>query len=90
MSPRGCAIHSLANEALIHLALFISHQKGFLMRLVKSTCCSLFLACAAMSVSGCGEAADPAAGIPAEKLAPAAENLGDNPDYAKQFGGAKK
>ena len=57
---------------------------------LKTTLESLLLACIAIVVSGCGGATDPAAGIPPEKVAAPAENLGDNPDYAKQFGGAKK
>ncbi|MFO1003230.1 MAG: hypothetical protein U0936_23090 [Planctomycetaceae bacterium] len=60
------------------------------MHRLKTTLGSLLLACVAMVISGCGGTTDPAAGIPPEKVAPAAEKLGDNPEYAKQFGGAKK
>jgi hypothetical protein len=60
------------------------------MRLVKTTFCSLVLSGIVSGVVGCGGTTDPAAGIEPEKMAPAAEKLGDNPDYAKQFGGGKK
>lgn len=60
------------------------------MRLVKTTLCALFLSSVVTGVVGCGETADPAAGIAPEKMAPPAEKLGDNPEYAKQFGGGKK
>jgi hypothetical protein len=60
------------------------------MRCFKTAVESLLLACVAMIVSGCGGTADPAAGIEPEKMAPAAEDLGNDPEYAKQFGGGKK
>ena len=50
----------------------------------------LVLGSAVTFVAGCGSETDPSAGIPPENLAPPAENLGENPDYAKQFGGGKK
>lgn len=34
---------------------------------------------------GCGKS-DPNANLPPERMAPAPEKLGDNPEYAKQFG----
>ena len=37
-----------------------------------------------LTVAGCG-APDPAAGIPKEKLAPPATELGKDPEYVKQF-----
>lgn len=64
--------------------------KGFLMRHFKTALESLLLACVAIVVSGCGGTTDPAAGIEPEKMAPAAEDLGSDAEYAKQFGGAKK
>ena len=60
------------------------------MRHFKTALESLLLACVAMVVSGCGGTTDPAAGIEPEKMAPAAEDLGSDAEYAKQFGGAKK
>jgi hypothetical protein len=60
------------------------------MRCFKTVVESLLLACVAMIVSGCGGTTDPAAGIEPEKMAPAAEDLGNDPEYAKQFGGGKK
>lgn len=60
------------------------------MRLAKPTFCSLLLSCVVTTIAGCGGSADPAAGIEPEKMAPAAEDLGSDPEYAKQFGGAKK
>ena len=59
------------------------------MRLVKTTFCSLFLSGIVSGVVGCGGTTDPAAGIEPAKIAPPAEKLGDNPEYAKQFGGGK-
>jgi len=56
----------------------------------KSAVCFLFLGSVMTMVAGCGGETDPSAGIAPEKMAPAPENLGDNPDYAKQFGGGKK
>lgn len=60
------------------------------MRLMKCALHFLFLSCVINVVAGCGGTTDPAAGIKPEEMAPAADKLGDNPDYAKQFGGAKK
>lgn len=50
----------------------------------------LVLGSVATVVAGCGGETDPAAGIPPENLAPAAEDLGNDPDYAKQFGGGEQ
>ena len=60
------------------------------MRLLNSALTFLFLSSVVTAVAGCGGTTDPAAGIKPEEMAPAAENLGDNPEYAKQFGGGKK
>ncbi len=60
------------------------------MRLFKTAVESLLLASVAIIVSGCGGTSDPAAGIEPAKMAPAAEDLGNDPEYAKQFGGGKK
>lgn len=59
------------------------------MRLAKFAIYCLLLSSAATFVAGCGGETDPSAGIPPEKIAPSPENLGDNSEYAKQFGGGK-
>jgi hypothetical protein len=59
------------------------------MRLVKSALQFLFLSCVFALVAGCGET-DPNANVPPEKIAPDPTKLGEDPEYAKQFGGAKK
>ena len=39
----------------------------------------------AVGLVGCGESSNPNADVPPEKMAPAPENLGDNPEYAEQM-----
>jgi hypothetical protein len=65
-------------------------HKRFPMRLVKTTLCSLLLSYIVTGAVGCGGTTDPAEGIEPAKMAPAAEKLGEDPEYAKQFGGGKK
>jgi len=60
------------------------------MRLLNSALQFLFLGSVLTVVAGCGGTTDPAAGIEPDQTAPAAENLGSDPEYAKQFGGGKK
>ena len=60
------------------------------MRLLNSAFHFLLLGSVATIVAGCGGSSDPAAGLKPEQLAPAADKLGDNPEYAKQFGGGEK
>ena len=60
------------------------------MRFMKIAIHCLVLSSAVTFVAGCGSETDPSAGIAPENIAPAPENLGDNPEYAKQFGGKKK
>ena len=60
------------------------------MRLLNKALTFLFLGSVVTAFAGCGGTTDPAAGIKPEEMAPAPENLGDNPEYAKQFGGGKK
>lgn len=43
----------------------------------------------ALGTVGCSQA-DPLANVPPEKKAPDPLKLGDDPEYAKQMGGAKK
>lgn len=42
-----------------------------------------------LTVVGCGNS-DPSAGLPKDKVAPAPTDLGNDPEYVKQFGGKKK
>lgn len=58
------------------------------MKLLQSFFC-LTVVASLVGVAGCGTP-DPAAGIPKEKLAPPATELGKDPEYAKQFGSKKK
>jgi len=46
----------------------------------------LVLSAFVLSVVGCGKS-DPNANVPKEKIAPAPQDLGKDPEYAKQFGG---
>jgi hypothetical protein len=59
------------------------------MRLVKFALQFSFLSCVFGFFAGCSET-DPNANVPPEKMAPDPEKLGEDPEYAKQFGGAKK
>lgn len=43
-----------------------------------------------LAIAGCGGSSDPNAGIPPEKRAPNPMELGNDPEYAKQFGGKGK
>lgn len=49
----------------------------------------IILSAFVFSFSGCGKV-NPNANVPKEKMAPAPQDLGNNPDYAKQFGSDKK
>ena len=75
---------------LVYISLMFLPTKRLPMRLVKTTFCSLLLSGIVSGVVGCGGTTDPAAGIEPEKMAPAAEKLCEDPEYAKQFGGGKK
>ncbi len=55
---------------------------------VLSTLCLLLAAVISLGVVGCGKS-NPNANVPPEKVAPAPEELGSDPEYAKQFGGKK-
>lgn len=55
---------------------------------VLSTLCLLLAAVISLGVVGCGKS-NPNADVPAEQVAPAPEELGSDPEYAKQFGGEK-
>lgn len=56
--------------------------------MLKSTCILVF-SVFVLSVIGCGKS-DPNANIPPEKRAPDPLELGNDPEYAKQFGGKGK
>lgn len=58
------------------------------MKLFHAFCC-LTVFVGLLTVAGCSET-KLNSDIPKEKLAPKAEELGNNPDYAKQFGSKKK
>lgn len=55
---------------------------------VATTFSFIALACVSLGLCGCGKS-DPNANIPPERIAPAPENLGSDPEYAKQFGKKK-
>jgi len=55
---------------------------------VLSTLCLLLAAVISLGVVGCGKS-NPNVDVPPEKVAPAPEQLGSDPEYAKQFGGKK-
>ncbi|MBX3449567.1 MAG: hypothetical protein KF777_08420 [Planctomycetaceae bacterium] len=55
---------------------------------VLSTLCLLLAAVISLGMVGCGKS-NPNANVPPEKVAPAPEELGSDPEYAKQFGGKK-
>lgn len=55
---------------------------------VLSTLCLLLVAVTSLEIVGCGKS-NPNANVPEEKVAPAPEQLGNDPEYAKQFGGKK-
>lgn len=55
---------------------------------VLSTLCLLLAAATSLGMVGCGKS-NPNASVPVEKHAPAPEQLGSDPEYAKQFGGKK-
>lgn len=42
-----------------------------------------------LSMSGCGKS-NPNVNVPKEQMAPDPKDLGDNPEYVKQFGGQDK
>lgn len=52
------------------------------------SCLAVFVAL--LTAVGCGGSTDPSAGIPKEKVAPPATDLGSDPEYAKKFGSKKK
>jgi len=56
----------------------------------KSAVCLLLVSSVITMVAGCGGETDPSTGIAPEQMAPGPENLGSDPEYAKQFGGGKK
>ncbi len=51
--------------------------------------CIVVLSAFVLCVSGCGKS-NPNANVPKEKMAPAPQDLGNDPEYAKQFGGQGK
>jgi hypothetical protein len=55
---------------------------------VLSTLCLLLATVTSLGMVGCGKS-NPNANVPPEKVAPAPEELGSDPEYAKQFGGKK-
>jgi hypothetical protein len=57
-------------------------------RTMKPACLVVF-SLFALTILGCGKS-NPNAGVPPEKMAPAPDQLGNDPEYAKQFGGKGK
>lgn len=84
--PAG--INSRATDIRNFCFVDVRTLKGPTVSLMKSTCILVF-SVFVLSVMGCGKS-NPNANVPPERIAPAPEDLGNDPEYVKQFGGKGK